>query len=152
MLKFKEILWYISWLSSGGQTERERERERETQRERKKERGGVNSFMASSNLGVGLLITNANHDMVNPLRFLSVHVFLNYFLSLWSPTLDYFCPVDWGCRIHRLLLCRGVPPPMSVLDMTQNNPMVWFQQCWSFGECGVPLHCHRSQVHSGPEW
>ena len=29
MLKFKEILWYISWLSSGGQTERERERKRE---------------------------------------------------------------------------------------------------------------------------
>ena len=48
MLKFKEILWYISWLSSGGQTDRERERERETHthRERKKERGGVNSFMA----------------------------------------------------------------------------------------------------------
>ena len=44
MLKFKEILWYISWLSSGGQ--RERERERDTERERKKERGGVNSFMA----------------------------------------------------------------------------------------------------------
>ena len=22
----------------------------------------------------------------------------------------------------------------------------------SLGECRVPLHCHRSQVHSGPEW
>ena len=21
------------------------------------------------------------------------------------------CPVGWGCRIHRLLLCRGVRPP-----------------------------------------
>ena len=31
MLKFKEILWYISWLSSGGQTEREKERERRSQ-------------------------------------------------------------------------------------------------------------------------
>ena len=30
------------------------------------------------------------------------------------------CPVGWGCRIHRLHLCRGVrtPPPTSVLDMT----------------------------------
>ena len=66
---------------------------------------------------------------------------------------DIDCPVGWGCRIHRLLLCRGVrPPPMSVLYMTLNNLMVRFQQCWSFGECGVPLHCHRSQVHSGPEW
>ena len=36
MLKFKEILWYISWLSSGGQTERERERERHRERERER--------------------------------------------------------------------------------------------------------------------
>ena len=48
MLKFKEILGYITWSSSGGQRERERERdtERERERERKKERGGVNPFMA----------------------------------------------------------------------------------------------------------
>ena len=58
-----------------------------------------------------------------------------------------FCPVGWGDRIHRLLLCRGVrPPPTSVLDMTLNNLIVRFQQCWSFGECKVPLHCHCSQV------
>ena len=38
MLKFKEILWYISWLSSGGQTERERERETEREREKERER------------------------------------------------------------------------------------------------------------------
>ena len=25
-------------------------------------------------------------------------------------------------------------------------------QLWSSGECGVPLHCHYSQVHSDPEW
>ena len=24
------------------------------------------------------------------------------------------CPVGWGCRIHRLLLCRGVRPPLRV--------------------------------------
>ena len=35
MLKFKEILWYISWLSSGGQRERETQREREKERERR---------------------------------------------------------------------------------------------------------------------
>ena len=63
------------------------------------------------------------------------------------------CPVGWGCRIHWLHLCRGgKTTPTSVLDMTLNNLMVRFQQCWSFGECGGPLHCHRSQVHSGPEW
>ena len=50
-------------------------------------------------------------------------------------------------------LQRGKTLPLtSVLDMTLNNLMVMFQQCWNFGECRVPLHCHRSQVHSGPEW
>ena len=64
-----------------------------------------------------------------------------------------YCPVGWGCRIHRLLLCRGVRhPPTGVLDMTRNNLMVRFHQGWSFGECGVPLYCHWSKVHSGPEW
>ena len=77
--------------------------------------------------------------------------------SIWKLTILLIhesCPVGWGCRIHRLLLCRGVrpPPPTGVLDMTLNNLMVRFQKCWSFGECRVPLHCHRSQVHSGPEW
>ena len=64
------------------------------------------------------------------------------------------CPVGWGCGIYQLHLCRGVrqPPPTSVLNMTLNNLMVSFQLCWSFGECSVPLHCHRSQVHSSPEW
>ena len=62
------------------------------------------------------------------------------------------CPVAWGCRIHRLLLCRGVrPSPTSVLDMTLNNLMVRFQQRWSFGECRVPLYCYCSQIHSSPE-
>ena len=62
-------------------------------------------------------------------------------------------PVGWSCRLHRLHLYRVVSPhPMGILDMTLNNLMVRFQQCWSFGECGAPLYCHHSQVHSGPEW
>ena len=81
---------------------------------------------------------------------------INFFFDNTSCTSRNFtCPVGWGCKIHRLLRCRGVrppTPPTSVLDMTLNNLMVRFQQCWSFGECGVPLHCHHSQVHSGPEW
>ena len=54
---------------------------------------------------------------------------------------------------HQLYLCRGdkTPPRMSVLDMTLNNLIVLFQS-WSFGECRVPLHCHRSQIHSGLKW
>ena len=43
-------------------------------------------------------------------------------------------------------------PPISVLDMTLNNLMVRFQWFWSFGECKTPIHCHCSQVQSGPEW
>ena len=62
-------------------------------------------------------------------------------------------PSGGGCRICRLHLCRGVrPPPMSILYMTLNNLMVRFQWCWRFGECGAHLHCHCSQVHSGPKW
>ena len=82
----------------------------------------------------------------------SIYSFISSF-SFFSFFFFFFCPVGWGCRIHRLLLCRGVKPPQRVSwYMTINNLMVRLQQCWSFGECGVPLHCHRSQVHSGPEW
>ena len=38
-------------------------------------------------------------------------------------------------------------PPQWVLDMTLNHLMVRHPS-WSFRECGVPLHCHYSQVHS----
>ena len=74
-------------------------------------------------------------------------------LEIMTFTLKIICPVSWGCRIHWLHLCRGVRPrPNECPDMTLNNLMVRFQQRWSFGECGVPLHCHRSHVHSGPAW
>ena len=59
----------------------------------------------------------------------------------------------WGCRIHRLHLCRGVrthPPPTSILDMTLNNLMVRLQDCWTFGKCGMPFHCYCSQAYSDP--
>ena len=52
-----------------------------------------------------------------------------------------------GCRIHRLHIFREVRPPARVLDMTLNHLMAR-----KFRECGIPLHCHCSQVHYGPEW
>ena len=65
----------------------------------------------------------------------------------------FSAPSIWGCRIHRLYRCRGVRhPPNDCPDMTLNNLMVRSQWCWGFGECGLPLHCHCSKVHSGPEW
>ena len=38
----------------------------------------------------------------------------------------YGCPVDWGCRIHRLHLCRGVRPCLvcSRYDTKQSNGQV----------------------------
>ena len=51
------------------------------------------------------------------------------------------CPVGWGCRI--LLLCRGIRHPPGY-DSDGEIPAV-------LELCGM-LHCHRSRVHSGPEW
>ena len=89
-----------------------------------------------------------------PLFFSLLPSSVLYFYSYVTATQNLFCLVGWGCRIHWLHLCRGVdPPPLtSVLDMTLNNLIVKFQQCWSFREYGVPLHYHLSQVHSRPEW
>ena len=43
-------------------------------------------------------------------------------------------PISWGCRIHRLFLCRRVRPPhththtpTSVLDIALNDLIVRFQ-------------------------
>ena len=61
--------------------------------------------------------------------------------------------VGWGWRIHRLHLCRRVrPPTTSVLNTVLNNLIVKFQESWSFGERGVLLHCHHSQVLFSLEW
>ena len=79
-----------------------------------------------------------------------VCVYIYIYIYIYIYLLFSSCPVSWGCRIHRLHFCRGgKAPSTSVLDMTLNNLMVRFQWYWSFGECGAPLHCHRSQVHSG---
>ena len=68
------------------------------------------------------------------------------------------CATTKQVRIHWLYLCRGVRlPPMSVLDMALNymmvhmtlNNLMMFQ---SFGECGAPNHCHRSQVQFCSKW
>ena len=60
------------------------------------------------------------------------------------------CPVGWGCRIHRLHLCRGVRSPNECpgYDTKQSDGEVPAMP--EFRECGVPLCCHCSQIHSGP--
>ena len=42
-----------------------------------------------------------------------VHCYFYYFLTT-SSTFLFFCPVDCGCRLHRLFLCSGVRPPQWV--------------------------------------
>ena len=64
------------------------------------------------------------------------------------------CPVGRSCKIYRLYCCREVKLPLanecSGYD-TKLHLMVRLQS-WSFGEYGVPLHCHYAQVHFDPEW
>ena len=67
---------------------------------------------------------------------------------VWNRTVGY----GGCCRIHRLHLFRGVRPPANECPVMTLNNFMKFQWYWGFGECGAPLHCHRSQVHSGMEW
>ena len=54
----------------------------------------------------------------------------------------------WNTPTESLLMGKDTPLT-SVLNMTLNHLMVRFQT-WGFGECGVPLQCPYSQVHSDP--
>ena len=67
------------------------------------------------------------------------------------PNSSWKDPSPFGSGCICTPLQRSSSPPMSVLDMTQNNLMVRLQEFWSFGECGVPRYCHHSKVHSDLE-
>ena len=58
--------------------------------------------------GSGISVLVAQHDDDD-------EYLINAFIIFWlcTPVCTYPtpCPVGWGCRIHRLLLCRGVRPP-----------------------------------------
>ena len=57
-------------------------------------------------------------------------------------------------RIHRLHLCREVrsPPPNECPGYDTKQISWWgFSNAGALGGCEIPLHCHTSQVHSGPE-
>ena len=82
--------------------------------------------------------------------------FLSFiFFKTYSSFLSAFSLFTWPSRLGlqntpSASLKRSKTPPTSVLDMTLNNLIVRLQGCWGFEECWVPLHCHRSQVLSGP--
>ena len=78
--------------------------------------------------------------LLNP--FFVICVIAKPFWTIHCPNVSS-CPVNWGCRIHWLLLYRGVrhhPNECHGNDTKQSSR-----------ECRVSLHCHHSQVHSGPE-
>ena len=68
--------------------------------------------------------------------------------SSWNPFTEEHAATSFTHRRTSL----AVSHTSDVLDMTLNSLMVMFQWCWSFGEYGVPLHCHCSLVHPGPAW
>ena len=53
---------------------------------------------------------------------------------------------------YSLIIIIYITLPTSILYMTLNNVMVRFHRYCSFEECGVPFHCRRFLVSSGPEW
>ena len=51
----------------------------------------------------------------NSLKHLNIFILnLELFVHLSHSYQHHTCPVGWGCRIHRLLPCRGVRPPLWV--------------------------------------
>ena len=106
---------------------------------------------------IGLSLKISNRIIICQYTHTHTHTHTHtYIYTYWLIVMQTFtvhCPVGWSCRIHRLHLRRGVRPhPVRVLKMTLNNLMVRFQWCWGFGECGVPLNYHCSQVHPRLAW
>ena len=60
-------------------------------------------------------------------------------------------PVNRDCRIHRLHLSRWVRPPPNKkcpgYDTKQSDGEAPLTV--EFGECGMTLHCHCSQIYTG---
>ena len=46
---------------------------------------------------------------------------------------------------------RSKTTATTFLDMTLSQLIAWLQLC-CVGQYRVPVHRHRSQVHSDPEW
>ena len=83
----------------------------------------------SGERGSGISVLAARHgydDDENLVVFLMTNLFREYISNIWLVgwvghinycclfKTKFSCPVGWGCRIHRLLLCRGVRPPQWV--------------------------------------
>ena len=85
-----------------------------------------------------------NHDLT---IYTFINLYLNWVFRSRKPSIG--CPVDWGCKIHRLLLCRGVELPQGVS---------WYDTKQSDGEVQVMLELWAMQSTPsfpslpGPVW
>ena len=62
------------------------------------------------------------------------------------------CQFGWGTNSPTATLQRGKEKhpkecPVNTKQSDADVPVML-----ELGECGAPLHCHRSKVHSGLEW
>ena len=81
------------------------------------------------------------HKDISPIVNKPAH--LEFELTHFEAAIPQFsCPVDWGCRIHRLLLCRGVIPPL--------NECPGYDTKQSDGE--VPVMSELSGMRSYSSW
>ena len=77
---------------------------------------------------------------------------------VWNRTVltfnSVYCLMGWGCGVHQLLLCWGVPPGAGQCPgcNTVSSLMVRFQWCWSFGGVQSTSSLTLLLVPSCPEW
>ena len=71
--------------------------------------------------------------------------------NCWMPT----CFL-WVSHLHRIQPVHMLrwwlwpdAPVSRLMAGSKVNMLQKFQKCRSFGECGGPLHCYHSQIHSG---
>ena len=86
-----------------------------------------------------------------PMMFWNTCIRRSFWLLFSSlSTNSAHCLVVWGCRIHRLHLCRGVKPsPTSILDMTLNNLMV---RLWNVEHPFTAIAPRFTLARSGNTW
>ena len=100
-----------------------------------------------ASLNNNCLSTGMTLALNNPWRliqYLAKEIKLNYY--------PLICPVGWACRIHRLPQCKWVRPlnecPRYDTEQSEGEVPVILECRWMWSTS----YCHRSQVHSGPEW
>ena len=80
-------------------------------------------------------------------------LYFNFVNFATVKTLSFEYLTNWSYRpLEQPSWLRLYNTLTASLNMTLNSLMVRLQLCWSFGEYGVPFHCHYSQAHFSLEW